>query len=136
MSVWTLEWAIHYATLVHAEQMYGSEPYILHPLRVMFAVAPEHRIVAVLHDVVEDGGERLRGLSDVDEEALALVTRGEGVAYAAYIKRLAGAEGAAGERARAVKRADLADHLAHDPPESLRARYEKALDALTEAQHP
>jgi len=34
----------------------GGNPYVLHPLRMMFAVnTNEEKIVAVLHDVVEDG---------------------------------------------------------------------------------
>ena len=34
----------------------GGNPYVLHPLRMMFAVnTDEEKIVAVLHDVVEDG---------------------------------------------------------------------------------
>ena len=36
----------------------GGNPYVLHPLRMMFAVSTdEEKIVAVLHDVVEDGDE-------------------------------------------------------------------------------
>ena len=52
----TLDLAIHIASKAHLGQVdKAGAPYILHPLRVMMKVSPdEHRIVAVLHDVVED----------------------------------------------------------------------------------
>ena len=52
----TLERAIEIAAKAHAGQVdKAGAPYVLHPLRVMQAVTtPEQRIVAVLHDVVED----------------------------------------------------------------------------------
>ena len=52
----TLERAIAIAAEAHAEKIdKGGAPYILHPLRVMLAMTDtESRIVAVLHDVVED----------------------------------------------------------------------------------
>ena len=52
----TLERAIQIAALAHAGQFdKAGQPYILHPLRVMFRMEEEHeRIAAVLHDVVED----------------------------------------------------------------------------------
>ena len=51
-----LEKAINIASGAHFGQVdRGGNPYILHPLRVMFAVKTlEEQIVAVLHDVVED----------------------------------------------------------------------------------
>lgn len=52
----TLERAIAIAATAHAGQIdKAGQPYILHPLRVMLALAGEReRIVGVLHDVVED----------------------------------------------------------------------------------
>lgn len=52
----TLVRAIQIAMAAHAGQVdKGGEPYILHPLRVMLRMSTEEeRIVAVLHDVVED----------------------------------------------------------------------------------
>ena len=52
----TLERAIQIAAEAHAGQVdKGGAPYILHPLRVMLTMATEEeRIVAVLHDAVED----------------------------------------------------------------------------------
>lgn len=48
--------AIEIATLAHAGQVdKGGAPYIMHPIRVMLAMDTEEaRIVAVLHDVLED----------------------------------------------------------------------------------
>ena len=52
----TLERAIAIAAEAHAGSPdKGGAPYVLHPLRVMLAVRTmDERIVAVLHDVVED----------------------------------------------------------------------------------
>jgi (p)ppGpp synthase/HD superfamily hydrolase len=52
----TIERAILIAVTAHEGQIdKGGEPYILHPLRVMLRMSTEEeRIVAVLHDVVED----------------------------------------------------------------------------------
>ena len=52
----TLEQAIALAAQQHAGQVdKANAPYILHPLRVMLNVPTiEHKIVAVLHDVLED----------------------------------------------------------------------------------
>jgi len=51
-----LERAIEIAVKAHMGQVdKGGNPYILHPLRVMMSVDVElEKIVAVLHDVVED----------------------------------------------------------------------------------
>ncbi len=56
----TLENAIALAVEAHRGQKdKNGTPYILHPLRVMFRVETEiERVVAVLHDVVEDTGAR------------------------------------------------------------------------------
>lgn len=52
----TLERAISLAAERHAGQVdKANAPYILHPLRVMLNVLDiEHKIVAVLHDILED----------------------------------------------------------------------------------
>jgi (p)ppGpp synthase/HD superfamily hydrolase len=52
----TLEHAITLAVKIHQGQLdkYG-QPYILHPLRVMFRLETElEQMVGILHDVVED----------------------------------------------------------------------------------
>src|SRR5688500_19211018 len=56
--MFTIEDAILLATEAHKGQVDKvGEPYILHPLRVMFSFEPyerDERMVAVLHDVIED----------------------------------------------------------------------------------
>jgi len=52
----TLEKAIEIAAIHHAgDKDKAGKPYLLHPLRIMFAVSTEFEMIAaVLHDVVED----------------------------------------------------------------------------------
>jgi len=109
----TLERAIVIAADAHAGQVdKAGEPYILHPLRVMLLVSGETaRIVAVLHDVVEDTPvtlEQLResGYSAEVIDAVDALTRRDGEDYFAFVER-AGRN----QIARAVKLADLADNM-------------------------
>jgi len=82
------------------------------PLRMMLRLSsPDERIVAVLHDVVEDCPgwifDRLRdeGFSDEVIAALDSVTKREGEKYEDFVKRAA-----ANPIGRNVKLADLADN--------------------------
>ena len=108
-----IERAIEIAAAAHSGQTdKAGQPYILHPLRVMLACEGEAtRIVAVLHDVIEDSDwtpEALRaeGASDAILAALETVTRRDDETYAEFIERAAG-----NEIGRAVKIADLHDNL-------------------------
>src|SRR3954463_7298848 len=90
----TLEDAIHLAVTAHRGQRDKVEqPYILHPLRVMFRLNTEtERIVGVLHDLVEDTKyklEDLRGMGYPEEiiQALDGVTRRDGELYEAFVLR-------------------------------------------------
>ena len=114
-----------------------GEPELLHVLRVAVSVPEEARVVAALHDVVEDSDvsdEDLArwGLSEVEAEAVKLLTHDDDEPYEEYIERIATAEGEAGRLARIVKLADLRDNLNRTRPEMehLRERYEKALARL------
>ena len=73
----TLERAIAIAAQAHADQIdKAGEHYILHPLRVMLAMETDlERIVAILHDVVEDSGITLENLraEGFSEDALAAI---------------------------------------------------------------
>lgn len=62
-----LSLAISLANKVHATQLdKAGQPYILHPLRLMLKFDSEdERIVAVLHDVVEDSDTTLSDLIDM-----------------------------------------------------------------------
>jgi len=114
----TLEDAIALAAHWHRGQRYPSvrgEPFILHPLRVMLQLdSDDARIVAVLHDVLEDTAcsvvdLRRAGYLERVIEALDRLTRRDGEAYEPYIERIA-----EDTLARQVKLADLKDNLANN----------------------
>jgi len=107
-----LEKALQLAVEAHAgDTDKAGETYIRHPLRVMHQVETEtERVVAVLHDVVEDTGYTL---DDIDDEfgsevcdAVDAVTKRDGEGYEQLIDRAA-----ANPIARSVKIADLEDNM-------------------------
>lgn len=124
--------AIEIAVAAHDGQIEKSDaPYILHPLRVMLCMRTEdERIVAVLHDVVEDSRdwslERLRaeGFPDHIVRAVDAVTKRKGEAYGDFVLR-AGLD----PIGRSVKLADLEDNCdlgrIKEPTEKDHARIEK-----------
>lgn len=92
----TLERAIAIAAAAHAGQVdKGGAPYILHPLKVMLRMSTlEERIVAVLHDVVEDCGISLddlrkEGFSPEVLSAIESVTKVTGESYEDFVERAA-----------------------------------------------
>lgn len=141
----TLNRAIALASEAHAGAFdKAGQPYILHPLRVMLAQeTDEARIVAVLHDVLEDvpgwDAERLRaeGFSAGVVDALMALTKrpeesGSDEGYMRFVGRAA-----RNPLARVVKVADLRDNLDRrripNPTEQDHARwarYERALASL------
>jgi (p)ppGpp synthase/HD superfamily hydrolase len=107
-----LERAIAIAATAHAGQVdKGGAPYILHPLKVMLRMSTlEERIVAVLHDVVEDCGVslddlRTEGFSEEVLMAIESVTKVPGESYEDFVDRAA--QNAIG---RVVKLADLEEN--------------------------
>src|ERR1700676_2739253 len=92
-----LERAIKIAVLAHkgASDKSGG-PYILHPLRLMLGIEDiEGKIVAILHDVVEDSKPPHRwGLQELEAEgfsakvieALDCVTKRQDEPYEAFIE--------------------------------------------------
>ena len=91
----TLEKALQLAVAAHmGQQDKAGEPYILHPLRLMLRLQSEEaRIVAVLHDLLEDTSitlEQLRreGFSERVLIALDHLTHRAEASYEAYIQRL------------------------------------------------
>ena len=109
----TLEKAISLATEAHKGQTdKNGDPYILHPLRVMARVQSEtEKIVAVLHDIVEDTDytiENLRenGYSKQVLEAIECLTKRDGEDYDEYLNRCK-----SNPIARKVKIADLEDNI-------------------------
>ena len=109
----TLEKAIEIAARAHAGQKDKADgPYILHPLRLMFAVSGEQeRITAVLHDVVEDSPVTLDDLRAAGfDEAVILAV--DALTKRPGESRLdAGRRAAVNPIARAVKLADVADNM-------------------------
>jgi len=108
-----LERAIAIAVEAHAGQKdRNGASYILHPLRVMARVqSDDEKIVAILHDVVEDtdwtfDDLRQEGFSAELIAALDCVTKREGEAYEDFVKR-----SASNVLAKRVKIADLEDNM-------------------------
>jgi (p)ppGpp synthase/HD superfamily hydrolase len=114
----TLEKAVEIGARAHAGQVdKAGAPYLLHPLRSMLAMSTtEERIVAVLHDVVEDtpvtfDDLRAEGFSETVVEAVAAVTKLDSEIgkswehYEAFVLRAA-----SNPTARRVKLADLRDN--------------------------
>jgi (p)ppGpp synthase/HD superfamily hydrolase len=108
-----LEKAIAIAVEAHRGQRdrYGL-PYILHPIRVMCRMdSATEKIVAILHDVVEDTDWTFtdlqeEGFSRIVLDALDSVTKREGEAYEDFVKR-----SASNPLGRKVKLADLEDNM-------------------------
>ena len=134
-----LERAIALATRAHQGQLdKAGAPYILHPLRVMqYMDSEEAKMVAVLHDVVEDTSvtlEELRAInfSETVVDAVDSLTRRAEESYEAFIERVK-----LNSLARKVKLADLEDNmdlqrLQHitDRDKQRWHRYDKACAAL------
>ncbi|MBD9562708.1 HD domain-containing protein [Pseudomonas sp. PDM09] len=135
----TLERAIAIAAAAHEGQVdKGGAPYILHPLKVMLRVNTlEERIVAVLHDVVEDCGIsfddlRNEGFSETVLMAIASVTKVPDESYEEFIERAA-----QNPIGRVVKLADLEENsdlsrIAQPSWEDLERveKYRRAIGAL------
>jgi guanosine-3',5'-bis(diphosphate) 3'-pyrophosphohydrolase len=108
-----LDKAIQLAARIHARQKdrYGR-PYILHPLRVMMRVrTDQEKIVAILHDVVEDSDLEAKdltkeGFSPEIVAAVDCLSKRDGEVYQDYIKRVL-----PNPLARTVKLADLEDNM-------------------------
>jgi len=142
----TLEQAIAFAAQIHEGQTdKAGAPYILHPLRVMARMETEaQRRVAVLHDVVEDGGVgldvlRRRRLPEAEVLAISALSKRETehgeLGYELFIERVA-----LDPLAARVKLGDLADNMdlgrlpSPTPEDTARtSRYERAHRRLLEA---
>jgi len=125
----TIDRAIMIASIAHAGQKdKAGKPYILHPLRVMLTVASdknatdEQKIVAVLHDVIEDTyvqEQQLRenGFSEDIINAIKSVTKIEGESRIDAAKRTK-----LNAIGRVVKLADLKDNMDLSRIENLTAK--------------
>lgn len=135
-----LDTAICLATLAHSGQKdKAGQPYILHPIRVMFSMfSLEEKIVAMLHDVVEDTSVTLVDLARhfplIIVDAVESLTHRDGEKYEEYIERVK-----QNSLATRVKLGDLKDNMNKDriPFPSERdvrrwEKYERAYTYLTE----
>lgn len=128
-----LEMAIEFAIKKHHGQRdKQGRVYILHPIRVMQSVNTyEEKMVAILHDVLEDTDAtvsdlQMMGMPLLVIEALKTITRDkDNDSYFEYINKVKN-----NEIARVVKIMDLRDNLRDGCPESLITRYNKALKIL------
>jgi (p)ppGpp synthase/HD superfamily hydrolase len=128
--------AIQIAVDAHSGQVdKAGQPYVLHPLRVMLKMSNEdERIVAVLHDVVEDTPWTLEALAqegypDRVLQAIDNVTKRDGESYEAFVARAA-----SDPLSRKVKIADIEDNCdltrISSPTQKDFARIEKYKAAL------
>lgn len=108
-----LQRALEIAVESHKTQKQkDGTPYALHPIRLSLSLQSEdQKIVALLHDVVEDTDWTFEdlvseGFSEHVIEALRLLTHTDGSPYEEYIERLS-----SNSLARAVKKADLNDNM-------------------------
>ena len=117
---------LHKAILLASEKhinqsRWNGDPYILHPLRVMFKMnTEEEKIVAVLHDIIEDTDVTEQdlieaGFDKVVVNAIVSITNEEDESYEDYIMRCR--ENYIG---RKVKREDIQDNL--NVPEMLQMK--------------
>ena len=139
----TVETALRIAAEAHEGQVdKGGEPYVFHPIRMALSLnSREERIVALLHDVVEDcpgwtferiasfgfGPEIIEALNAVTKDPQAdLADEGE---YMAFVRRAA-----ADPIGRSVKLADLRDNCdlrrIPEPTEGDLARIDKYQRAI------
>lgn len=139
----TIEKAAAIAMQAHADQVdKGGAPYVTHPSRVALAVdGGEAKIVALLHDVVEDSEwtlDRLRnaGFSASVVQAVDALTHRPGEDYFDAVRRAK-----ADPIARVVKLADLADNSDRtrlgeitEEDERRLAKYARAREMLLEEE--
>ena len=108
-----IEKAIAIAVEAHkGQEDKAGDPYILHPLRVMFRMeTKEEMIAAVLHDVLEDTPitpDQLKemGFSETVLKALDSVTKRDGERYEDFVQRAA-----LHPIGKKIKLADLRDNM-------------------------
>lgn len=116
-----IDTALEIAIQAHSGQKdKAGKPYILHPLRLMHQCdTDEEKIVALLHDVVEDSDvtlEMLResGFSSNIVKAIGFLTKNNGELYEIFIQRIS-----ANKLATKVKIKDIGDNLDVSRLESL-----------------
>ena len=125
--------AFHVAYHAHqGQKRWDGTPYIEHPISVCKSVeGTDAKIVALLHDVVEDTDLTLDDLSQFGEEivgAIEAITKRDGEKYVEYLNRVA-----ENRLATKVKLADIEHNLSDNPgkmSKSMRDKYELAIEYL------
>ncbi len=126
----SLERALEVALAAHAgQELPSGAPYILHPLRIaVHLLARDEQVAAILHDVLEKNDAwtmdklRAEGFNDSVLEAVDALTRRKGESFLDAVAR-----GAHDLVARAVKRADIVDHIKYFPKSASSNDYPEAL---------
>ena len=140
----TLEIAIGLISVKHAGQKdKAGNPYVLHPLRVMLSMnTDEERIVAVLHDIIEDTDATAEllldmGFSENIVNAVTALTKLKGESRLDAVQRTI-----QNPLATAVKIADVRHNMdlsrlkiITEKDKARNREYEKVLDVLLSAQH-
>ena len=135
-----LQLALNIATKAHEGQLdKAGDPYIKHPIYVASLVNTEtEKIVALLHDVVEDTNVTLNdikkyGFGEPITEALTLLTHNKNIPYFEYINKIKN-----NSVAKNVKIADLTHNsdisrINKPTKKDLErtVKYKKALEILT-----
>lgn len=138
-----LQSALELAVEAHRGQYrkYTGEPYVIHPIRVMLALADQPlavQVAAVLHDTVEDTTVSLAMIEAMFgqevERLVDALTRREDEKYADFIDRII----STGRDAILIKLADVGDNM-RNGTEGRRDRYSNSalrlMDALRVVDH-
>ena len=142
-----LTYAAHLALWAHWDQVdKNGVAYTEHLFSVMCTVPENCRVVAVLHDIIEDQGdkvnyevirERVPGITEDEIRAIELLTRDpKKDTHAEYVKRIAKDRTKAGIIAHFVKVADVRDNMRPERKipgsegESMMKRHNKSLEIL------
>jgi (p)ppGpp synthase/HD superfamily hydrolase len=108
----------------------GGKPYITHPEAVANSVEPKYKVVAWLHDVLEDteftaSDLLLLNFKPDDVHALILLDKTKQSNYDTYLKNIK-----RNDKARVIKIADIKHNLSDKPKPKTKERYINALNFL------
>lgn len=126
------EKALAFATKKHEGQFRtdGVTPYIIHPTRIAARAQSEiHKVIALLHDTVEDTDTTIeeieREFGSQVAKAVDCLTHRKSESYIQYIGRLKPNKDAA-----AIKLLDICDNLSDSPSENAKKKSLLGLTAL------